>query len=80
MPLHEQTVSILSLRPIGVVLVSSDLFSGLVTASNIFRELGGIRSKSLAVFRSETFGPGLDNYYTVHVGGNANNSYHGTYV
>lgn len=70
MPLHEQAVSILPFCTIGVLLVSSDLLSGLVTTQNIFRKFSGIWTESLTVFCFETFGSCVDNYYIIYVRGN----------
>lgn len=70
MPLHEQAISILSFRTVGIVLVSSDLLSSLVTTQNIFWKSSGIRTEGLAVFCSKTFRSRIDNYHTIYVGGN----------
>lgn len=70
MPLHEQALSVLSFRAVGVILVSSCLLLGLVTTQNIFWKFGRIWSQGLAVLRSEAFGTRVDNHYTVHVRGN----------
>lgn len=69
MPLHEQAISILSFRTIGIILVSSDLLSSLVTTQNIFWKFSRIRTKGFAIFRSKTLGSCIDNYHPIHVGG-----------
>ncbi|KMQ93180.1 cas1 domain-containing protein 1 [Lasius niger] len=62
-----RAISILPFCTIGVILVSSDLFSGLATTQNIFRKFSGIWTESLAVFCFETAGSCVDNYYTIYV-------------